>query len=316
MNADKHILWCEKYRPQTFDEYVFHDENHRASFEKMIEHKTIPQLLLSGVQGSGKTTIAQIIIRELIKANVIEDIDVLTLNASDENSVDVMRDKIKNFISTFPSGQFKIVHLEEADYISLSGQAILRKFMEESPYVDVARFILTCNYENKIIPPIKSRSQHFRFKAADRVDVTEFIAKILFQEKVRFDIDLLDKYVTVGYPDIRKIINLIQQNSIVEQLRPLKSENEAGDYKFALLELIERDKWLKARKLACENVSSEEWEDVYRFLYENLHKAAKFEAQEKWEAGIVTIADHLYKHGIVADPEINAAAMFIKLSQI
>lgn len=310
MNVDKHALWVEKYRPQTLDEYIFHDENQRVAIERMIADQTIPHLLLSGVQGSGKTTLALVIINEL----GLDPTDVLTLNASDENSVDVMRDKIKSFVSTFAMGDFKIVHLEEADYITANGQAVLRRMMEE--YADSARFVLTCNYENKIIPAVKSRCQHFRFTKHDIDQVTESVAKILLQEKIKFDLDLLDKYVRVGYPDIRKIINLLQQNSHGGSLMAMASEGEAGDYKFELLDLIEKDDWFGARKLTCGEVAAEEWEDVFRFLYENLHKAPKYSVQSKWEEGIVVIADHLYKHALVADPEINAAAMYIRLAQI
>lgn len=311
MHASKHQLWTEKYRPQTINDYIFHDESQRSSIERMIKDNNISHLLFSGVQGSGKTTLAQIIIREI----GVDPMDVLTINASDENSVDVMRDKIKNFISTFPMGKFKVVHLEEADYISLAGQAVLRRFMEDE-YAETARFILTCNYENKIIPAIKSRCQQFRFTASDKNDITEFTANILLQEHIRFDLDLLDMYVSVGYPDIRKIVNLLQQNSNNNILQSIASGGESGDYKFELLNVIGRDDWVTARTITCNNVLSEEWEDLYRFLYENLHKSPKYQSEDKWEAGIVIIADHLYKHALCADPEINAAAMFIRLSQL
>ena len=308
--TDKHKLWVEKYRPQTLTDYVFHDEAQRKAFERFIADKTIPHLLFSGVQGSGKTTIAQI----LIKGLDLEPTDVMLLNASDENSVDVMRDKIKSFITTFAMGAFKVVHLEEADYISPAGQGVLRRFMED--YADQARFVLTCNYEHKIVAPVKSRCQHFRFKAGNKEDITEYAAKVLLAEKVNFGLPLLDKYVSVGYPDIRKIVNLLQQHTHDGKLDALATEREAGDYKFELLSFIEKDDWLGARKLACANVATEEWEDVYRFLYENIEKAPKFEKRDKWEAAIVVIADHLYKHSICADPEINAAAMFVRLSQL
>lgn len=306
---DKHALWVERYRPQTLEEYVFHDEQQSAAIQRMVNDQTIPHLLLSGVQGSGKTTLAKILVRLLH----IEETDVLVINASDENSVDVMRDKIKSFVTTFAMGTFKVVNLEEADYLSPNAQAILRQLMEE--YSDTARFILTCNYENKIIPAIKSRCQQFRFSKPDRDKVTEFVANILVQEKIKFGLEQLDGYVAVGYPDIRKIINLLQQNSIDGKLLPL-TQAETSDYKFKLLDLIETGDWFEARKLACAQVSSEEWEDVFKFLYENLGKSPSFAQKDKWEAGIVVIADHLYKHGIVADPEINAAAMFIRLGQL
>lgn len=305
----KRKVWAEKYRPQNIDEYVFHDPTIKAAVERMVADHNIPHLLLSGVQGSGKTTLSQILVKELD----IDETDILIVNSSDENSVDDMRNKIKSFISTFAMGEFKVVRLEEADYLSLNAQAVLRNMMEE--YVDVARFILTCNYENKIIPAIKSRCQHFRFKAGDKIDITEYAAKVLMEESVSFNIDTLDKFVSVGYPDVRKIITMIQQHTADGQLQ-YPSDDEAGDYKFQLLDLVACDKWLDARLLCCANVVAEEWESVYRFLYENLNEAPKFKNTDKYEAGLVVIADRLYKHGIVADPEINAAAMFIDLSRI
>ncbi len=308
--AELHKLWVEKYRPQQIEDYIFQDDVQKMDFLKMIKNKSIPHLLLSGVQGAGKTTIAKILINEC----GISDTDVMIINASDENSVDVIREKIKSFVTTFALGDFKIVLLEEADYISAAGQAVLRVIMEQ--YADVARFILTCNYENKIIPAVKSRCQHYRFKASDKNDIAEYVASILIQEKVKFDLDLVDKYVDVGYPDVRKIVNLLQQNCHDGALRAPKQSSEAGDYKFELLNLIELDNWVDARTLACAQVATEEWEDVYRFFYENLHKAPKFTDKSKWEEGIIIIAEHLYKHSICSDAEINAAAMFIRLGQV
>lgn len=306
----KRKLWVEKYRPKTLNEYVFHDPTIKAAVTKMIADKNIPHLLLSGVQGSGKSTLSQILVNEL----EIEETDILTVNGSDENSVDDMRTKIRSFITTFAMGEFKVVRIEEADYLSLNAQAVLRNMLE-GELSDVVRFIFTCNYENKLMPAIKSRCQHFRFKAGDKIDITEYAAKILMEEHVSFNIDTLDKFVSVGYPDVRKIVNMLQQHTIDGVLQ-YPTDNEAGDYKFKLLDLIARDKWLDARLLCCENVVAEEWESVYRFLYENLNKAPKFEDTNKYEAGLVILADRLYKHGIVADPEINAAAMFIDLSRI
>lgn len=310
MKSNKHVLWVEKFRPASLDEYIFHDESHKKSFQQMVENKTIPHLLLSGVQGSGKTTIAQILIKELN----VDPTDVLLINASDDNSVDFMRDRIKSFITTFAMGEFKVIQLEEADYLTQNAQAVLRKYMEDPECP--ARFILTCNYENKIMPAIKSRSQQFRFKASDRDEIAEYCATILLSEKIKFGIDLLDKYIAVGYPDIRKIINLLQQNSIDGSLQSLVMESESGDYKFKLLDMISADNWKGARTLACANVATEEWEDLYRFLYENLHKSKKYSNEDNWEAGIVIITDHLYKNSVIADQEINAAAMFIRLSQV
>lgn len=305
-----HKLWVEHYRPKTIDEYIFHDPQQRAAVMRMINDKSIPHLLFSGVQGSGKTTLARI----LITATGVDSSDTLIVNASDERGIDTFRDKIKSFATTMPVGSFKIVLLEEADSLTPDAQQALRRFMEE--YADITRFILTCNYENKVIPPIKSRCQHFHFKAADKNDIAEYLINILAQERVEFELPLLDKYVAYGYPDIRKIVNMLQQNAVDRKLQVPKFEGTSSDYKFKLIDLVERDKWLDARKLVCGGVTSDEWEDVYRFLYENISRAPKFQQKEKWEEAIMVIAEHLYKHSIVADPEINAAAMFIRLGQL
>lgn len=303
-------LWVEKYRPKTLNEYIFQNTVQKQTFEKMIANKSIPHLLLSGVQGSGKTTLARI----LIDGMGIPDTDIMQINASDENSVDTIREKIKSFVITYAMGSFKIILLEEADRMTLQGQDALRNLMEE--YADAVRFILTCNYENRITPPIQSRCQHFRFRASDKDDIAEYVVKILADEEVKFDLSLIDTYIAAGYPDVRKIVNMMQQNTIDGVLQHPQTEGEVGDYKFELLDLISQDQWLEARKLVCSSVISEEWEDVYRFLYENLHESPKFSSRANWERGIVLIANYLYKHGVVADPEINAAAMFIEFTQI
>lgn len=308
----KNQLWVEKHRPATVEDYVFHDNRQRAQIMQMINEKSIPHILMSGVQGSGKTTLAFI----LINAMNLHETDVRIINASDENSVDTVREKIKDFVSTAPMGPFKIILLEEADYISPNGQAVMRRLMEE--FSDNARFILTCNYVHKIIPAIRSRcTAKFNFKAADRDDIAEYLITVLAKEQVSFDLDLLDKYITAGYPDVRTILGSLQQHTVNKKLfPPPEGDISADDYKFKLIEYIERDKWVDARKVVCANVLKEEYEDVYKFLYENIDKSPKFQNKEKWEEAIIIIAEHLYKHTSVADAEINAAAMFIKLGMI
>lgn len=310
MVFDKHKLWVEKYRPKTIDQYIFQDPQQKASIMRMINDKSIPQVLLSGVQGSGKTTLAHI----LIASMEADPSDVLIVNASDERGIDTFRDKIKSFATTMPVGTFKIVLLEEADALTPDAQKALKRFMEE--YADTARFILTCNHDNKIIPPIKSRCAHFHFKAADKNDIAEYCITILAREKVTFELELLDKYIAYGYPDVRKIVNTLQQNAVDGAIQTPRFEGTTGDYKFKLIDLIEANKWVEARKLVCASATSDEWEDVYRFLYENISRSPKFMDKDKWEEAIVVVAEHLYKHSLVADPEINAAAMFIRLGQL
>lgn len=311
MSSYKDIFWVEKYRPSKISEYIFHDNFQKMKMLEMINNKDFPHILMSGVQGSGKTTAAYILINELN----ISDSDVLIINASDENSVDTIRDRIKKFATSAPIGDFKVVLLEEADYITLNGQGALRRVMEEN--AETARFILTCNYEHKLIPAIISRcTVKFRFKSPDKNDIAEYLIRVLASENVVFDLDVLDKYVAAGYPDIRNCLSTIQQYCIDGKLQSPANLIETSDYKFKILELIEKDKWVDARKIVCENVVKEEYEDVYRFLYENINRSTKFKKSDLWDEAIIIIAEHLYKNNFCADSEINAAAMFIKLGAL
>jgi replication factor C small subunit len=309
MSLDKHVLWVEKYRPRTLEQYVFQNETHRQAFTRMVRDKSIPQLILAGVQGTGKTTLAQI----LISAMDLDPADICTINASHERGIDTFREKIYNFATSMALGRFKIVHLEEAERLTPEAQDALKAFMEEVS--DSVRFIMTTNHINKLIPPIRSRCQEYTFRAADRLDVTEQMIYMLRDEHIHFKMEALDAYITAGYPDIRKIINLLQQHAVDGTLTEAKAAG-SGEWRMELINLIASDDWEGARKLACANVTTEEWEALFKYLYENIASSPKFNKKDKWEEAITLIAEHLYKHTFVADPEINAAALFIRLGQV
>lgn len=301
-------LWVEKYRPKTVDGYVFRDDHQRNQINTWIKDKSIPHLLLSGNAGIGKTTLAKILIHEL----GIEDYDVLEINASRTNSVEDVRDKITNFVQMIPFGPFKVVLLDEADYLSPNAQAALRGVMEE--YHQTARFILTCNYPNRIIPAIHSRCQGFH---VERTDITEFtarVATILVEEKVDFDLDTLDLYVKVAYPDLRKCINLVQQNVNEDKLNPPnKADGGEADWKFEMVSLFQAGKIREGRMLLCGKIREEEMESVYRWLYDNLEIFGDEINQDK---AVVQIKKGLVDHTICADPEINLAATLVQLSKL
>lgn len=309
----KDIFWTEKYKPKTLDTYIFHDNHLKIKIQEIInKEKQLPHILLTGVRGTGKTTIADILLSEL----QILDADIMVINASDENSVDVIREKIKNFSKSAAMGEYKVVLLDECDFISQNGQAALRKTMVD--YADNCRFLLTANYAYKLLPEIVSRCTYkFDFKAPDKNDITELLITILSKEKVGFELETIDQIVDQCYPDIRSCINMIQEYSSDGKLQPVcKSTVNVVEYKSVLLDYIDNNDWVKARKLVCENVVKEEYEDVYRFLYDNLHTTKKFSIQDNWDNAVLIIADHMDKHSRVCDPEINCAAMFINLGQI
>ena len=301
-------LWVEKYRPKKIDGYVFRDEHQRKQVETWIKDRSIPHLLLSGNAGIGKTTLAKILINEL----GIEDYDVLELNASRTNSVEDVRDKITNFVQMIPFGPFKVVLLDEADYLSPNAQAALRGVMEE--YHATARFILTCNYPNRIIPALHSRCQGFHVERTDLTEFTARVATILVEENVEFDLETLDNYVKVTYPDLRKCINLVQQNVNDNKLNaPNKGDQGEADWKFDMVELFKAGKITEARKLLCGKIRAEEMEEVYRWLYDNI---SIFGDDQKQDTALLIIKQGLVDHTLIADPEINLAATLVKLARL
>tara|TARA_Y100001954_G_scaffold230334_1_gene277748 strand:+ start:81 stop:998 length:918 start_codon:yes stop_codon:yes gene_type:complete len=301
-------LWVEKYRPKDVDGYVFRDEHQKKQVQQWIKDGTIPHLLFSGNAGIGKTTLAKILLNQL----EINDLDVLEINASRTNSVEDVRDKIVNFVQMIPFGAFKVVLLDEADYLSPNAQAALRGVMEE--YHTTSRFILTCNYPNRIIPALHSRCQGFHIERIDQTEFTARVAEILIAEEVTPDIDTLDTYVKATYPDLRKCINMVQMNSVSGQLLPPeKSDAGESDWKLEMTELFKAGQITKARKLVCSQARPEEIEDVYKWLYDNIDL---FGDEEKQESAILIIKQGLVDHTLVADPEINLAATMIRLSRM
>ena len=299
-------IWVEKYRPKTINDVIFQDTRQKNFFSAFVENKDIPNILMSGSPGTGKSTISNALIRDLN----VDRTDRLKINCSD-GKIDAMRSKVQSFAMTMPIGKFKVVQLEEFDLLSLDAMGLLRNLIEDTS--TNCRFIATCNYINRIIPPLKSRFQEFYFKAPDKEKIALRMVDILESEKVTYDPEDLLSYIDVGYPDIRKTIQLLQQHVFSGKLlSPKEVQHDSVDWKFGLLDTIISGDFNRARKLVCETATREEHEDVFRFLYENVNK---MKVNDK-DSAILIIADHLFKHGIIADTEINLAACFISLGRL
>lgn len=304
-------LWSERYRPQKLSDYVFTNPQQKLQLEKFVHDQDIPNLLLYGSPGTGKSSCATMLINELN----IDPYDVLWINASRERNIDVMRDRITTFVSTMPFGTMKVIVLDEADGLNPapgSAQYALRGIMEQ--YSSTSRFILTANYPSRIIPAIHSRTQSLEICKMDVTDFTAKLAEILLNENIEFDLDTLDDYVRGTWPDLRKGINNCQLNSIEGKLITPSDSVTSSDYKIDAIALFKAGKLREGRKLICEQIRPEELESFCRFCYDNLDIWGTTDSQK--DQAILIIRKAMVQIPSCADAEILVSAVLIELGNI
>ena len=296
-------LWVESYRPTKLVDYVG-NAHLKSKIEGYLETGDVPHLLLHGRAGTGKTTLAKLIVKSV-------DCDYMVINASDENNVDTVRNKVKNFASSMGFKKWKIVILDESDYMSPNAQAILRNLMET--FSQHCRFILTCNYVEKVIDPIQSRCQSFQIVPPTKKDVAIQISKILGAEGVEFEPKDLVPIIDAGYPDIRKIINTCQLNSNKGKLQVDTQNLLENDYKIKVLDILKskddkRNKYTNMRQTIIDSRVTD-FSELFTLLYEKVDEFAPSNTANV----IIALSEGQSRHFNAIDKEIPMAATLIEI---
>jgi len=296
-------LWVEKYRPIKLDDYVG-NEHLKEKVSGYIESEDVPHLLLFGRAGTGKTTLAKLIVKSI-------ECDYMIINASDENNVDTVRNKVKNFASSQGFKKYKIVILDEFDYMTPNAQAILRNLMET--FSKHCRFILTCNYVEKIIDPIQSRCQSFQIVPPSKKEVAVQLDKILKSENVKYDVKDLVPIIDSSYPDIRKIINTCQLNSVKGVLKLSKNDLLDSDFKTKILDILKtsddsRNKYMKIRKTVADS-KVQDFTEMYSLLYDKVDEYAS----GKVSGVILVLAEGQHRDALAVDKEIPFMATILNI---
>jgi replication factor C small subunit len=302
----EHSLWVEKYRPQTLAEYVG-NETVKETIQQYLDNNDIPHLLLHGKAGTGKTTLAKLIV------NTIK-CDSMIINASDENNVDTVRNKVKNFASSMGFAGFKIIILDEFDYMTPNAQAILRNLMET--FSKHCRFILTCNYHEKIIDPIKSRCQTFAITPPTKKDVAIQVTKILDAEKIKYDLKNVADIISSYYPDIRRILNTCQLQSAKGELKVDHQIMVESNFQTKLVDLLKanddkRNMFMNIRQAVADNRLND-YSEMYSMLYDKVDEYAAGNTANV----ILTIAEGISKDALVVDKEIVFISTIIQILNI
>ena len=302
MSDIKHSLWVEKYRPTTLDTYIG-NEHLKSKVKVYLESGDLPHLLLFGKAGTGKTTLAKLLVKNI-------NCDYLYINASDERKLEMVRDKVKNFASTIGFSDLKVIILDEADYITPASQAALRNLMET--FSKHCRFILTCNYVERIIDPIQSRCQSFQIIPPDRKQVAVHMSNILQSENVTSDNKDIVTLVNGGYPDIRRVINSAQRQVVDNKLVIDEAMITQNDYKLSLLEILKtqdkKNSFKNIRQLIADSKVTD-FSDLFRLMFDTIDDWGKGHVAEC----ILLLSQYQQSDAVVVDKEINIMAMFTEI---
>ena len=303
MNNTENTLYVEKYRPDTLEGYVG-NEHILEKVKIYIENEDVPHLLLYGQAGTGKTTLAKIITNQI-------DCDVMYINASDENNVDTVRDKIRGFASSMGFRKWKVIILDESDYLTPNAQAALRNLMET--FSKTTRFILTCNYVEKIIDPIQSRCQTFGITPPSKKEVAMRLKDILDGEEVNYQMEDLAVLVNSGYPDIRRVLNAAQRQVIGGELKIDKTSTIQANYMDDVLGVLKsndnlKDSFRNIRQIIADS-KVRDFTPFYRYLYDNVDEYASGKVGNV----ILKIAEAQYQDASVVDKEVNVMAMMLQI---
>ena len=301
----QHTLWVERYRPVSLENYIG-NEHLKTKVSKYISTGDIPHLLLHGKAGTGKTTLAKLLVSNI-------DCDQMYVNASDENNVETVRNKIKMFASSVGFKDLKVIILDECDFLTPNAQAALRNLMET--FSKHCRFILTCNYVERIIDPIQSRCQSFQIIPPSKKEVAIHTSKILNTEGISFENEQIVTMVNSSYPDIRRIINAVQRNIVDNRLIVDTESLVQNDYKLQVLEILQtqdkKNAFKNLRQLLADS-QIRDYADLFRLLYDEIESYGKGHIAEV----ILTIAKYELSDAQVVDKEINAMAMLIEILNI
>ena len=299
----ENTLFVEHYRPTKLENYVG-NENIKKVIKQYLDQDDIQNLCFYGPAGTGKTTLAKLIVKNL-------DCDYLYINASDERGIDTIRDKVTSFASTASFKSLKVVILDEADFLTINAQASLRNVIET--FSRSTRFILTCNYIERIIDPLQSRCQTLKIVPPSKVEVAKHLTWILGEENISFIVDDIKNIVNQFYPDLRKMLNTIQLSIIDNKLSVDKSVLVSNNYMNLLLKELKSKKpnWRELRKIII-NSGVNDFEELYRFLFDNV---SEYASGKEGSVSII-LNEHLYQANFRIDKEINISSALAKIVEI